>query len=56
MRASGAGHFEIAVVWADFAGKSKLEQHQIVYRAITPFLAGDAAPVHAIDRLDCRLA
>ncbi len=56
VRASGAGHFEIAVVWSDFAGHSKLQQHQTVYRAITSFLSGDAAPVHAIDRLDCRLA
>jgi stress-induced morphogen len=56
VRTAGAGHFEISVAWADFAGKSKLQQHQIVYRAITPFLSGDAAPVHAIDRLDCRLA
>ncbi len=56
VRSLGGGHFEISVTWAEFAGKSKLQQHQIVYRAITPFLAGDAAPVHAIDRLDCRLA
>jgi stress-induced morphogen len=56
VRAAGPGHFEIAVTWSAFAGKSKLEQHQTVYRAITPFLSGDAAPVHAIDRLDCRLA
>jgi acid stress-induced BolA-like protein IbaG/YrbA len=56
VRAAGAGHFEITVVWADFAGRSKLAQHQTVYRAITPFLSGDGAPVHAIDRLDCRPA
>ena len=55
VRPLGGGHFEIAVAWADFAGKSKLQQHQLVYRAIAPFLAGDTAPVHAIDRLDCRL-
>jgi len=55
VRAAGAGHFEIDVAWAGFAGKSKLQQHQLVYRAITTFLSGDAAPVHAIDRLDCRL-
>jgi stress-induced morphogen len=56
VRTSGPGHFEIAVAWADFAGKSKLQQHQLVYRAITPFLSGADPTVHAIDRLDCRLA
>jgi acid stress-induced BolA-like protein IbaG/YrbA len=55
VRASGGGHFEIAVAWAGFAGKSMLQQQQLVYKAITPFFAGDAPPVHAIDRLDCRL-
>lgn len=56
VRAAGGGHFAIAVAWAGFAGKSKLAQQQLVYRAITPFLSGDAAPVHAIDHLDCTLA
>ena len=56
VRASGPGHFEIEVAWNAFAGKSKLAQHQLVYRAITPLMSGDAAPVHAIDRLDCRAA
>ena len=56
VRASGPGHFEIEVAWDAFAGKSKLAQHQLVYRAITPLMSGDAAPVHAIDRLDCEAA
>jgi acid stress-induced BolA-like protein IbaG/YrbA len=56
VRAASPGHFEIRVAWAGFAGASKLQQHQQVYRAITPLLSGDAAPVHAIDRLECRLA
>ena len=56
VRASSPGHFEIVVAWSGFAGKPKLAQHQAVYRAITPFLSGDAPPVHAIDRLDCRPA
>ena len=54
VHAASPGHFEIAVAWGGFAGKSKLAQHQLVYRAITPLMSGDAAPVHAIDRLDCR--
>jgi stress-induced morphogen len=52
--AASPGHFEIEVAWQGFAGKSKLVQHQMVYRAITPLMSGDAPPVHAIDRLDCR--
>jgi stress-induced morphogen len=49
------GHFEIDVECAAFAGKPRVRQHQLVYAAIAPMLAGDAAPVHAIDRLDCRV-
>jgi hypothetical protein len=28
-----------------------IESHRLVYAAIAPLMAGDAAPVHAIDRL-----
>jgi stress-induced morphogen len=31
-----------------------VQQHQLVYRAITPLMTGDAAPVHAIDRLQTK--
>jgi len=54
VRAASPGHFEIEVSWDAFAGKSKLAQHQLVYRAIAPLLSGDQPPVHAIDRLDCK--
>lgn len=50
-RTTGPGHFELRVVAEAFRGKSRLEQHQMVYRAIAPLMAGDAAPVHAVDRL-----
>ena len=46
------GHFEIRVVSDAFAGKRRLEQQQLVYAAIAPLMTGDAAPVHAIDRLE----
>jgi len=49
------GHFEIRVASQAFEGKSRVQQHQLVYAAITPLMSGDAPPVHAIDRLDCRL-
>ena len=49
------GHFEIRVVSEVFAGKSRVQQQQLVYQAIGHLLAGDAAPVHAIDRMDTRV-
>ena len=55
VRATGAGHFEIEVECAAFAGKPRVRQHQMVYAAIAPLMAGDAAPVHAVDKLDCRV-
>jgi len=51
VRASGPGHFDLRVVAEAFRGRSRLQQHQLVYGAIAPLMAGDAAPVHAIDRL-----
>lgn len=51
VKAGGVGHFEVSVVAEVFRGKSMVQQHQLVYRAITPLMRGDAAPVHAIDRL-----
>lgn len=47
----GAGHYGLTVTSSAFAGKSMVQQHQLVYRAITPLMAGDMPPVHAIDRL-----
>ena len=51
--ASGAaGHFEIRVVSAAFAGKRTLEKQRLVYAAIAHLMQGDAAPVHAVDKLE----
>ena len=49
------GHFEIAVTSEAFAGQPRVRQHQLVYAAITPLMSGDAPPVHAVDRLECRV-
>jgi acid stress-induced BolA-like protein IbaG/YrbA len=46
------GHFEIRVVAEDFAGKNRLARQRLVYRAIASLMQGEAAPVHAVDRLD----
>jgi len=51
VKTGGAAHFEVQVVSEAFRGKSMVLQHQLVYGAIAPLMAGDAPPVHAIDRL-----
>ncbi len=51
VQVNSPGHFEIAVVAAAFAGKSMVQQQQLVYGAIKELMAGDNAPVHAVDRL-----
>ena len=53
--ASGAGHFEIRVESESFANQSRVAQQQTVYAAIAPLMRGDAAPVHAIDKLETRV-
>ena len=50
-RRASPGHFEIEVISAAFAGTSMVQQQQLVYGAIADLMAGDDAPVHAIDRL-----
>jgi acid stress-induced BolA-like protein IbaG/YrbA len=49
--ANSPGHFQIRVVSDAFAGKSRLQQQQVVYAAIAHLMGGDDAPVHAIDQL-----
>ncbi|MED5374706.1 MAG: BolA family protein [Myxococcota bacterium] len=52
VQASGAGgHFEIRVVSEQFEGKRTLAKHRLVLGAIKELMAGDQAPVHAVDRL-----
>ena len=53
--ANSPGHFQLDVVSPVFAGKSRVQQQQLVYGAIKQLMAGDAAPVHAIDRLTTRV-
>jgi stress-induced morphogen len=48
------GHFALEVASAAFAGLPRVRQQQKVYAAIQHLMAGDAAPVHAIDRLVTR--
>lgn len=53
--ANSPGHFELEVVSPVFAGKSMVQQQQLVYGAIKTLMSGDPAPVHAIDRLKTRV-
>ena len=50
----GGGHFSIDLVSAAFAGKSMLESQRLVYGAIAHLMAGDDAPVHAVDSMKTR--
>jgi stress-induced morphogen len=46
---TGTGdHFAATVVSAAFSGKSLVEQHQLVYRAVSDLIHGSAAPIHAL--------
>lgn len=49
------GHFEIAVTSPAFEGKNTLERHRLVLNAIKELMAGDAAPVHAVDSIRTKL-
>ena len=49
----GGGHFEIRVVSDAFAGKRIVQKQRMVYMAIKELMAGDAAPIHAVDRMVC---
>jgi acid stress-induced BolA-like protein IbaG/YrbA len=45
------GHFEIQASSGAFAGKSRVQQQQLVYGAIAHLMQGEDAPVHAIDQM-----
>ena len=49
--AGSPGHFQIRVTSERFAGKSMVQQQQLVYSAIAHLMKGSDAPVHAIDRM-----
>jgi acid stress-induced BolA-like protein IbaG/YrbA len=51
----GGGHYNIVVTSPVFAGKGMLESQRLVYSAIAHLMAGDDAPVHAVDSLKTRV-
>lgn len=50
----GGGHFEIDVVASQFEGLGLLAKQRLVLQSIAHLMKGDAAPVHAVDRIVCR--
>jgi stress-induced morphogen len=50
----GNGHYTIAVVSSAFEGKNTLARHRMVLGAIAHLMAGDLAPLHAVDSIDAR--
>lgn len=52
VQVSGSGgHFNIRVVSERFAGLNTLKKQRLVYSAIKPLMAGDSAPMHAVDSM-----
>ncbi|HEX7664281.1 MAG TPA: BolA/IbaG family iron-sulfur metabolism protein [Polyangiaceae bacterium] len=47
----GGGHWNIAVTSTVFDGKRPVEKQRLVLQSIAHLMAGDQAPVHAVDSL-----
>jgi len=47
----GGGHYSLSVASAAFAGKNVVGKQRLVYKAIGELMAGDDAPVHAVDAM-----
>ncbi len=48
------GHFEIRVISEVFEGQRTLARQRLVLKAIAHLMAGENAPVHAVDRIVAR--
>ena len=51
----GGGHFTIDVTSIEFEGKNIVQKQRMVYKAIWDLMAGDNAPLHAVDKLTCNV-
>ncbi len=49
---TGNRHYSLSVSSDSFNGLTQVKQHQLVYAAIKDLMAGDDAPIHAIDKMD----
>lgn len=54
--AGGGGHYTIEVVSPVFEGKNMLQSQRLVLGAIKHLMAGDMAPVHAVDSIKTRVS
>lgn len=46
---TGTGdHFAARIAAPQFAGKTMLQQHQMVYQALQKYIHGSQAPIHAL--------
>jgi stress-induced morphogen len=50
----GGGHWVIEVVSPVFAGKSLLDRQRLVLGSIKHLMAGELAPIHAVDSITTR--
>ena len=49
--AGSPGHYSIVVTSSAFTGLNRVDSQRLVYSAIAHLMAGDGAPVHAVDSL-----
>lgn len=49
------GHYSIVVTSEAFRDKGMVDSQRLVYSAIAHLMAGDMAPVHAVDSLKTRV-
>lgn len=54
--AGGGGHYTIEVTSKEFEGKSLLQKQRMVLSSIKHLMAGDRAPVHAVDSIKTHTA
>lgn len=48
----GNRHYSLTVMSNSFDGLTQVKQHQLVYATIKDLMAGNDAPIHAIDQMN----
>ncbi len=51
----GNRHYSLTVTSKTFSDLPLVKQHQLVYAAIKDLMAGNDAPVHAIDKMEIKI-
>jgi len=52
----GNRHYSLTIISGAFAELSQVKQHQLVYSTIKDLMAGDDAPIHAIDQMNIQIS